>query len=119
MLSLFLGLKGDVEAHRILGSVETWGPQYRISFDLMINSLVPGNTDGWSSVLRFKRKGAGNAGFNGERVPSININKNRMSLNVANLDGMGYYYYDIAVELNKWYNIILQQKVTNGQVQIN
>ena len=111
------GLQGEVESNRIVGSIETWGPQYRIRLDLNIRSLSPGNK-GWSSILRFNRKGAGNLGTDGERIPNIEFYHGAGGRLIKVHNGQMGYFNKIPVETNKWYNIQLEQKMANGKVQI-
>ena len=81
----------------------TWGPFFRISFDLLIHSYVKGKgKQGWSSVLAFDKK------------PSIDLNKNgelRFFFEKRN------YNFISNVDLNKWYNISIEQKPNNEKVR--
>ena len=40
---IILGLSGDVKKKTEIGTIPSWGPQFRISFDLKINSHVAGD----------------------------------------------------------------------------
>ena len=58
---IILGLSGDVKKGNKIGTVASWGPQFRIGFDLKINShqlwKINTATDrGYSSILSFKAK---------------------------------------------------------------
>ena len=68
-----IGLSGDVKKNTEIGALPSWGPEFRISFDLMVNSLSGGT---WLSVLSFKRDGGKrNIGKIGDRIPGIYLNK--------------------------------------------
>ena len=78
------GLSGKVKKNNEIGALESWGPQFRVSFDLKINRHVTGDKKwGWSEVLAFsadgKTKGSkGNLLVNnkmGERIPAIFIHR--------------------------------------------
>ena len=81
----------------------TWGPFFCISFELIIHSYVKGKgKQGWSSVLAFDKK------------PSIDLNKNgelRMFFQQKK------YSFTSNVDLNKWYNISIEQKQKNKKVK--
>ena len=80
----------------------TWGPFFRISFDLIIHSYVKGKgKQGWSSVLAFGKK------------PSVDLNKNGV---LRIFFEKKKYNFITNVELNKWYNISIEQKPKNGKV---
>ena len=86
-----------------IGSINgTWGPFFRISFDLIIHSYVKGKgKQGWSSVLAFDKK------------PSVDLNKN------GELRFFFYkrkYTFNFNVGLNNWYNISIEQKLKNKEV---
>ena len=71
-----IGLSGVVKKNTEIATIPSWGPQFRVSFDLKINSLASGNRGGWSSVIAFKKDGgARNAGQIGDRIPAIFFNK--------------------------------------------
>ena len=80
-----------------IGTIDTWGPFFRVSFDLIINSF---HQDEWTSVLTF----SGSA-------PVILLHKT-----------LGLVYivkkkrFNFNIELNHWYSIIAEQKYVNKQV---
>ena len=81
----------------------TWGPFFRISFDLIIHSFVKGKgKQGWSSVLAFDKK------------PSVDLNKNG-ELRFFFIKRK--YSFILDVDLNKWYNICIEQKPNNEKVR--
>ena len=81
----------------------TWGPFFRISFDLIIHSYVKGKgKQGWSSVLAFDKK------------PSVDLNKNG---ELRIFFQQRKYNFIANVDLNKWYNISIEQKPNNKKVR--
>ena len=96
--------KGDVKKDKEIGSINgTWGPFFRISFDLIIHSYVKGKgKQGWSSVLAFDKK------------PSIDLNKN---CELRIFFQLRKYSFVTKVDLNKWYNISMEQKPKNEKVR--
>ena len=87
-----------------IGAVNgTWGPFFRISFDLLIHSYVKGKgKQGWSSVLAFDKK------------PSIDLNKNG---ELRFFFEQRKYNFISNVDLNKWYNISIEQRPNNEKVR--
>ena len=98
--------KGDVKKDKEIGSINgTWGPFFRISFDLIIHSYVKGKgKQGWSSVLAFDKK------------PSIDLNKNG-KLRFFFLKRKYSFSSNKAFRQNKWYNISIEQKAFNEKVR--
>ena len=81
----------------------TWGPFFRISFDLIIHSYVKGKgKQGWSSVLAFDKK------------PSVDLNKNGQ---LRLFFEKKKYTFITNIDLNKWYNISIEQKPKNKKVR--
>ena len=109
-----IGQFGDPIKNTAIGTIASWGPQFRVNFDLKINSLYI-NWGVWSSVIAFKIDGgAGNNRKIGDRIPAIFLNKN----------GFLYFEYHrnphsskIPVKLNKWYGITVEQTLENGKVK--
>lgn len=75
-----------------IGTIDTFGPLFRISFDLKINSHVK---DGWSNAFFLTKFNIG-----------IFVNQN----------GSLSYNLNFKFELKKWYTIILQLKYIYRQV---
>ena len=106
-----------VQNNKEIGTIDSWGPFFRVSFDLIIHSLHPNNQ--WTSLLAFRRNGAvcefcelGDIFLN-NFFGKIHVSKN------------GEHLHDFfrirnsiifEIELNQWYNIIIEQKSTRGQV---
>ena len=96
-------MPGDVERNKEIGVINgTWGPFFRISFDLIIHSYVKGKgKQGWSSVLAFNNK------------PSVDLNKNG---ELRIFFQKRKYQFILKVDLQKWYNITIEQKPNDRKV---
>ena len=113
-------MQGDIKKNKEIGVIDgTWGPLFRISLDLIIHSYVEGKgKQGWSSVLAFK----GNGGKShcckpGDRVPDLALSQNgRMRLSNY-VSGNKKYQFIFDIDLNKWYNITVEQKLHKGKVK--
>ena len=109
-------LDGDNSKGKEIGKIDSWGPLFRISLDLIIHSRV---SNGFSSVLAFK----GNGGRSdcceiGDRIPAIFLYNPTMTLNFANsVRQNGNYWFDFKINLNTWYNIIIEQKFVHRKVK--
>ena len=93
----------NVKKNKEIGVINgTWGPFFRISFNLIIHSYVKGKgKQGWSSVLAFDRK------------PSIDLKKNG---ELRFFFHQRKYSFVTNVDLNRWYNISIEQKGNNRKV---
>ena len=91
----------NIQKNKKIGTIESWGPLFRVSLDLIIHSRHQDNNYEWSSVLAF---------FNA--APSIYLDKTGF---VTTVDKK-IFHFDI--ELNHWYNIVIEQKSLNGKVKI-
>ena len=116
---MFVGLSGDVKRNPEIGTISSWGPQYRVSFDLKINSHVVGNSGGWSVIIDFKSDGARSDNRKiGDRIPSLFINRKRFLHFTTAINGIRNYAFDFhSIDVNKWYSITIQQKKENGKVK--
>ena len=96
-------MPGDVQRNKNIEAINgTWGPFFRISFDLIIHSYVKGKgKQGWASVLAFDKK------------PSIDLNKNG---ELRFFFQQRKYTFVSKVDLNKLYNISIEQKPRNKEV---
>ena len=103
MYYLWFIFQGDVKSNKEIGIINgTWGPFFRISFDLIIHSYVKGKgKQGWSSVLAFNNK------------PSVDLNKNG---ELRIFFQKRKYQFILKVDLQKWYNITIEQKPNDRKV---
>ena len=99
-----------IVADKEIGTIDSWGPFFRVSFDLIIHSL---RQEEWSSLLAFRGNGAicDNCKI-GDRVPVLFLNNKDCVIQFSNT--VNNLLFD--VELNNWYNIIIERKSVNGKV---
>ena len=91
----------NVQKNNKIGTIESWGPLFRVSLDLIIHSRHQDENYDWSSVLAFLHA-----------APSIYLDKTGF---VTTLDNK---IFNFKIELNHWYNIVLEQKSLIGKVII-
>ena len=111
------GLSGVVEKDNEIGTIESWGPHFRVSFEMIIKSFVGAK---WTNILSFKGNGATSACCQpGDRVPAIFLQNNKKFFVFSNtVNGNDYTFnWNKKVELNKWYKIIIEQISINGKVK--
>ena len=103
----------NVRKNNEIGTINSWGPLFRISLDLMIHSYVEGK---WLNVLTFKGfKGNGIPKINEERIFDILLMKPTETTNgflvfddrYTNITFNDRYF---EISLKTWYNIIIEQK---------
>ena len=112
-----IGQFGNPIKNTAIGTIASWGPQFRVSFDLKINSLYI-NWGVWSSVIAFKIDGGvGNSRKIGDRIPAIFLHKNGFLHFTNALNGNKNHVTNFPVKLNKWYSIAVEQTLENGQVR--
>ena len=112
-----------IRKNKEIGTIDSWGPFFRVSFDLIIHSHVDNFP---SSVLAFK----GNGGTYdcceiGDRIPAIfvsqNLNQNLGQVNPLHLhfgnsvNQNGNYNFDFYINLNSWYKIVIEQKLAKDR----
>ena len=114
------GVSGVVNRNTEIATIPRWGPWFRVSFDLKINSYRFGNKGGWSSVIAFKKDGGeSNLGKIGDRIPAVFLNKKRGSLHFASgVNGKRNHNFDfISIKLKKWFGIVIEQTRDKGKVR--
>lgn len=90
-----------VQNNKEIGTIDSWGPFFRVSFDLIIHSLHPSHQ--WTSLLA--------VGILNEAV-FTSLFLLDSSSKITDKDEN----FQFEIELNRWYNIIIEQKSTRGQV---
>ena len=112
-------LSGVVRRHNEIGIIESWGPHFRVSFDMKIKSFVAAK---WTNILSFKGNGAKESCCQpGDRAPAVFLeNKERYLVFSNPVNGNGKYSYKFReLELNQWFKIIIEQISINGKVRIS
>ena len=92
-----------IRGNKEIGTIGSLGPFFRVSFDLIIHSL---RKNAWSHVLGFIYKSAGYA---------IYLHRSGYIEFEATFDYRSHYFL-FKIELNHWYNILIEQKSVNGKV---
>ena len=105
----------------MLAVIPEWGPNFRITFDLNINSMYSSRSDGWASVLHFTATGKDCCSL-GDRVPALFTNSKLNSVSfMSNVDHNGNFQKDTprgAVPTNTWCKIKIEQKFEGFQVEV-
>ena len=105
-----LGLSGVPSQNNQIGAILSWGPLFRVSLDMIINSHV--QTE-YANVLAFRLNSV-----TGYRMPSINVRKSTRSFKFASRVSEGEKRFAWPFELNKWYSIVMEQKEVSGKVRM-
>ena len=102
----------NAQKNNQIGTIDSWGPTFSVSFDLIIHSFVKGKgKQGWSSVLAFKGNGGkSHCCKHGDRIPDVALNKNGALRFSHSVSGNKKYQFLFNVDLNKWYNITIEQE---------
>jgi len=98
-----------------IGTIDSWGPLFRVSLDLIINKLT---SDKWTSILAFKTNdGTRDMGQHGDRCPAMFLNKDGHIYFVSSVgSNANYATRSKNIQLNKWMRIIIEQTKRNGKV---
>ena len=106
---------GVVGENKLLGTIDSWGPLYRVSLDLIVHSH---SSTTYSSVLSFKGNGASTDNDNyGDRIPIIQVGNNGYLYLISSVNGDNSYIVKTEIDLNNWYHILIEQKLINRKVQ--
>ena len=112
-----IGLSGDVKKNTEIGKIPTWGPEFRVTFDLKIHSLVSAS---WTNVISFKINGGkSNSGKMGDRIPAIFLNNKKGFLHFTSgvNRNRNHAFNFNSIKLKKWFSIAIQQTRENGKVR--
>ena len=108
----------NAQKNNQIGTIDSWGPFFRVSFDLLIHSYE--NDGDHFSVLAFKGNGGtSDCCENGDRIPFITVvsSNQELQLSFANsVNQNGNYYFFFNINLETWYNIIIEQEYVNRMV---
>ena len=113
-----------VVSHNLMNTLPTWGPAYKVSLDIFINSFDgPNLAEGgwWAEILRFTNttNNCGDPGDcnPGDRILAVYTNKDGyIRLNNQIGDRSGYYIDDINLDEKTWYNLEITQLSENSKV---
>ena len=107
----------------MLSTLPSWGPTFRVSFDLYINSFDKGNLDGfaWAEILRFTSTSTSCCSI-GDRVPAIFTNKISSTLTIVTQIGPeGHSAKNVKVKKKVWHHLDLLQypQTSNGKKAVS
>ena len=106
-----------IQRNKEIGTIDSLGPFFRVSFDLIIHSF---HQDEWSSLLAFLY--SCHYCINGDRIPALFLdykgtgNGRDGEILISNTVDNSKDYFHFKIELNHWYNIVIEQNSINGKV---
>ena len=96
-----------IQRNKEIGTIDSWGPLFRVSFDLIIHSLLQ---DVWSSLLAF----SANEKICDHCEIALFLDNKFGTIQFQNRNSIVH----VKIEVNKWFNIIIEQKSINGKVKV-
>ena len=98
-----------------IGIIDSWGPFFRVSFDLIIHSFSTRYV--WSGLFFFQGYGTRcSPRICDDEVPALFLNNQFGFMQIKNTVIYPREEFDFKIELSHWYNIIIEQKSVNGKV---
>ena len=104
--------------NNLLSTLPTWGPSFRISLDLYINSFHRPNLKNgkFAELLRFTSRD-GNCCAVGDRIPAVFTDKRGFIQVATQIGGAGNKVKNVNLDEKTWYKIELVQGVfSNNKV---
>ena len=93
----------------------TWGPAYRVSLDLHINSFEHGGAGAWAELLRFTNTEADCCTI-GDRIQAVFVHKNGNIMVVTQIGEDGNWNKQFPLTEKTWYNLEMVQNVQDNKV---
>ena len=108
------GYSGTVTKNTQIATIDNWGPEYRVEFDIMVHSAGKG----FQSIFQFTTIGKNTVNI-GDHVPTILFyySTGGYLRIVSAVNEKGYYQRDHSIDLKKWYHIEIVQAKKNGKVR--
>ena len=106
---MYLGI--SIMKNNLLATLPSWGPTYKVSFDLYIRSFDAENLGGgvWAELMRFTATD-NHGGSPGDRVPALFTHKNLSIIHVVNQIGSNVNYAtNVKLSEKTWYKVELVQ----------
>ena len=98
-----------IRSNKEIGTIDSWGPFFRVRFDLIIHSLR--QDDYWFSVLDFSFK-------NSIKLPGIFLTRSGVLTVGYSINSFNQFHIvNFNVEINVWYNIVIDLNSVNGKVK--
>ena len=101
-----------ISRNKELASLEHWGPEYKVSFDLTIRSY-PTSSD-WAGILRLTT-GADCCDI-GDRIPLFKLFRDNQLVILNAVNDQGNHQSRFNLNTNQEYSIELSQTLTDNQV---
>ena len=107
-MNLFL-VSGNIVRNKLLGTIPSWGPFFRINCEIYLNSL--GSATKSESVLAFRGNNPiSNVGQYGDRVPIIELYNGKLYFfSALTPPDPKRDHVSVGVQTGKWYKIIIEQ----------
>ena len=114
--TLYLG-RVPVTQDNLLATLPSWGPTYRVTLSLYINSFDGDNLlrGKWAELLRFTSTD-NNCCAMGDRVPAIFTNKGGFIQVASQLGDNGNRWRNVFLEEKTWYSLEILQFFQNNKV---
>ena len=103
----------SVVSNNLLGTIPSWGPTFRVTFDLYINSFVEGNQHGFSELLRFTATD-NNFWSLGDAVPVVLTTQTGIHI-VTQIGSNNHWAYQTKLTEKRWYHVELLQHSHNNK----
>ena len=106
--------------NNLIATLPTWGPSYRIAFNLYVHSFRGRNLKSgkWAELLRFSRTN-NNCCAIGDRIPTIMTNKGGFIQVGTQIGNIGNKWKNVNLNVKTWYRVELLQYVWNRKVRKN
>ena len=99
-----------------IGTIDSWGPFFRVSFDLIIHSHDD-QPEWWSGILSFLGNGGTSECYEiGDCIPAVLLTRAGDLEFYSTVDDYPSDYFDFQIEINHWYSIVIEQKSDNRKV---
>ena len=109
--SYFVFLGNKVKRNSKIGTIDSWGPTWRVSVDLIIHSYG----GRYKSIIAFKGND-NNCCNNGDRVPAFWSHPTYGLHIVTSANGTMHNFNYTGIKLGKKFNIVLEQVWEKGTV---
>ena len=105
------GYSGKVTKNNYISTIGSFGPEYRVVVDIIVHSVG----SGWQNIIHFTSSEVDCCSI-GDRNPAIFYHSSG-KLRIAGAVGSKTYYFDLMIDLQKWYHIEIVQQKKNEKVR--
>ena len=119
-LSIWISVGSPAVHNNRIATLPTWGPSYRITFNLYVHSFRGRNLKSgkWAELLRFSRTN-NNCCAIGDRIPTIMTNRGGFIQVGTQVGNAGNKWKNVNLNMKTWYRVELLQYVWNRKVREN